>query len=155
MWVNHDWLDIFPARPDAAPEKLYPGPVTPETLDRIAAHACERYFSHPHYFRIGGLPYFSMYEAALDACPIPVFPNVSMGWNPGARTDPSLPWDLSADDPFSNVLRNNTPEAFENAIRRALDVVAPVAGETMVTINAWNEWTEGSYLEPDTVHGMA
>jgi hypothetical protein len=254
MWANHDWLDIFPARPDAVPEKLYPGRVKPESLDRIVAHACERYFTHPHYFRIGGLPYFSiydlgafshtfgggedgarrglerirervtaeglpgihlnciswdiglllgeekhvndpflraarlgfdsatsyvwvhhvdirneeladyavmedryfaMYETARDACPIPVFPNVTMGWDPSARTDPAMPWDLAAGYPFSNVLRNNTPEAFEKAVRRALDAVAPVAGETIVTINAWNEWTEGSYLEPDTVHGMA
>jgi len=24
----------------------------------------------------------------------------------------------------------------------------------VITIYAWNEWTEGGYLEPDTVHGM-
>ncbi len=23
-----------------------------------------------------------------------------------------------------------------------------------ININCWNEWTEGSYLEPDEVHGM-
>ena len=24
----------------------------------------------------------------------------------------------------------------------------------MIAINCWNEWTEGSSLEPDAVHGM-
>ena len=24
----------------------------------------------------------------------------------------------------------------------------------VLTMNCWNEWTEGSYLEPDTVRGM-
>jgi len=98
--------------------------------------------------------YFSMYEEARDTCPIPVFPNVTVGWDPSPRTDPNGPWAPSV-YPYSRVLEGNTPEAFGRAMRRALELVAPLGGESIVTVNAWNEWTEGSYLEPDTVHGMA
>ena len=28
------------------------------------------------------------------------------------------------------------------------------AEDRIITINSWNEWTEGSYVEPDTLHGM-
>ena len=33
-------------------------------------------------------------------------------------------------------------------------LLAKPNGPRILNINCWNEWTEGSYLEPDTVHGM-
>jgi len=33
-------------------------------------------------------------------------------------------------------------------------LLADKDGPRILNINCWNEWTEGSYLEPDTVHGM-
>ncbi len=251
MWANHDWFDIFPAKPGVDPELHYPGKITPATFEKITDHLIERYFFHPNHFRVEGMPFFSvyhldtlvesfggerelakglegmrrrvekaglpgihlnaigwclgslkgekarsspfdfsanlgfdsatsyvwvhhvdvqkegnddydsmadsyfdMYEEARDTCRIPIFPNVTMGWDPSPRTDPKCGWQPSV-YPFSRVLQDNTPEAFGRAIRRAFDAVSVLPGETLVTINAWNEWTEGSYLEPDTVHGMA
>jgi hypothetical protein len=99
--------------------------------------------------------YFEMYESVREACRIPVFPNVTVGWDPSARTDPAQPWDPTRGYPYQHVLRNSSPEAFGAAMRRAIEAVAPVPGDKIVTINAWNEWTEGSYLEPDRQHGNA
>jgi len=51
----------------------------------------------------------------------------------------------------------NTPAQFERALRQTKALAEERGGDgglRIVTINAWNEWTEGSYLEPDTVHGM-
>ena len=49
----------------------------------------------------------------------------------------------------------NTPERFEEALvlaKQRLEA-GPVA-ERILNINCWNEWTEGSYLEPDKIKGM-
>ena len=51
----------------------------------------------------------------------------------------------------------STPEKFEAALRRAkdwLDKNPQPHMPMLVTVNSWNEWTEGSYLEPDTVNGF-
>lgn len=53
-------------------------------------------------------------------------------------------------------ISENTPEAFEGRLR-AVKALADTLPESrrVITINCWNEWTEGSYLEPDTRNGLA
>jgi hypothetical protein len=86
---------------------------------------------------------------------LPYFPNVTMGWDPSPRTVQSEEFS-NAGYPWMATLEGNTPQRFEVALREAktfLDRRSP-ALPRILTINAWNEWTEGSYLEPDTVHGL-
>ena len=47
--------------------------------------------------------------------------------------------------------------AFKEALIIARDRLARqphAAGQQILTINSWNEWTEGSYIEPDTKYGL-
>jgi hypothetical protein len=57
--------------------------------------------------------------------------------------------------PYTPTLKNNTPELFEMVLRQAKSYLEQHSNQPrIISINSWNEWTEGSYLEPDTVHGM-
>jgi hypothetical protein len=87
--------------------------------------------------------------------PVAYFPNVTMGWDPSPRTVQSDRYTNSG-YPYMPILSGNTPVAFQEALLQVKTFLErrPPA-ERIVTINAWNEWTEGSYLEPDTVHGMS
>jgi len=252
MWANHDWISIFPAKSGVKPDIMHPGPVTPETFVKATDHIIHAYFSQPNYWRIGGKPYFSIYElmtlvkgfggvdatkAALDdfrerarkagvgeihlnavmwgiqvlptehiiknpeellaklgfdsvtsycwihhvvpdgfpssdyvkwmdkstvlwpefvkKWPVPYYPNVSMGWDSSPRTNQADKFE-NVGYPFTVVVTNNTPEHFKEALQRARTFLdRQPADRRVLTINAWNEWTEGSYLEPGTVHGMA
>lgn len=93
------------------------------------------------------------WSVAQAEYPLPYFPNVTMGWDSSPRTVQSDVFQ-NIGYPFMPMLSGNTPERFREGLARAkafLDIQG--TGPRLLTINAWNEWTEGSYLEPDTVHG--
>ena len=57
----------------------------------------------------------------------------------------------------SNVFLNGDPDAFGQWLERAVAYTKRIyfGDERLVFINAWNEWAEGNYLEPDLQHGHA
>jgi len=86
---------------------------------------------------------------------LPYYPNVTMGWDPSPRTVQSDSFEQNG-YPFSPILKNNTPGAFRIALERAKNFLDEYRLNPMIlTLNCWNEWTEGSYLEPDIVNGFA
>jgi Glycosyltransferase WbsX len=90
----------------------------------------------------------------LSAMPFAFFPNVTMGWDPSPRTNQSREFE-NVGYPYHATMEG-TPAAFQAALVTAKHWVEKHPGTSgVITINAWNEWTEGSYLEPDTRSGMA
>lgn len=98
--------------------------------------------------------YFRYWSEAERKFGVPYFPNVTMGWDPSPRCDQRDIFDSSG-YPFTNTISGNTPERFRAALELTKQrLLADPQGPRIVTINCWNEWTEGSYLEPDTVNGF-
>lgn len=94
-------------------------------------------------------------EQPASALGVPYHLNVSIGWDSSPRCPANADWRKKRGYPFGAVIVNNTPERFRGALLRAKEVTLKrPPKERIITINSWNEWGEGSYLEPDTVHGM-
>jgi len=75
---------------------------------------------------------------------IPYCPHVSIGWDSNPRF-PVAKQDLVV---------NNKPEYFKLYLQKAKEYLDKHPNQPkLITINAWNEWAEGSYLEPDTKNG--
>jgi hypothetical protein len=63
-------------------------------------------------------------------------------------------WDNSSRrvDSVPTIFQGSTPALYERWLRHC---IAQAADGDFVFINAWNEWAEGAYLEPDLHLGHA
>mgnify|MGYP003318648879 CR=1 FL=1 len=89
------------------------------------------------------------FDAAKKELGLPVyFPHASVGWDQNPRYPMSV---------RTSSVTNSTPKKFELVLRRAkewADQNVPPGFPKLITVNSWNEWTEGSYLEPDVKWGF-
>jgi hypothetical protein len=134
-----------------------------DLVDRLGFDSVSSYvwIHHVHLDEFPETPYekvmdkYGAYrDKAVGEFHVPYYPNVTMGWDSTPRIDSSVPY-TGKSYPNMAMMSGNTPAAFRKALeeaRRFLDTRP--AGQRILTINAWNEWTEGSYLEPDTINGM-
>ncbi len=98
--------------------------------------------------------YFGYWLHAERQFDVPYFPNVTMGWDSSPRANQDDEFG-NFGYPFTNTISGNTPERFKKALEMTKKrLLSKPDGPRILNINCWNEWTEGSYLEPDTVHGM-
>ncbi|MDR2120650.1 MAG: glycoside hydrolase family 99-like domain-containing protein [Tannerella sp.] len=78
---------------------------------------------------------------------IPLFPCVSIGWDDTPRFPAKGIRDV--------VHRNNTPQSFAMLLLKAKEYADSHPEQPpIITVNAWNEWVEGSYLLPDMKDGF-
>ncbi len=78
----------------------------------------------------------------------PFYCHVSIGWDNNPRYPSSR---------MTPMVMRTGPALFEGYLAKAkawTDKHYP-KGPKLITINSWNEWTEGSYLEPDMHYGYA
>lgn len=110
-------------------------------------------YNFVHWAKARGNPDYSEWtrkgEARFDAAKKELglkayFAHASVGWD----TNPRFPAEV-----VMPTVMNSTPAKFKESLKRVKDWTDKNAGPglpKLITINSWNEWTEGSYLEPDT-----
>lgn len=75
---------------------------------------------------------------------IPAFPGAFVDWDNTARYVKR-----------ARIFRGASPERFEHWFRQLVAITAArPPPERTIFLNAWNEWAEGTYLEPDEKHGF-
>ena len=96
---------------------------------------------------------FAKYEQYARTLPVPFHPNVTVGWDSSPRVAQNLPF-TKGKYPRTPTW-DQSPSEFKAALAQAREFIERHGSpHPVLTINAWNEWTEGSYLLPDTHNGL-
>ena len=144
--------------PDVHIQGMSGGPSnpSPEKLDKIVTRVKNLELNSFALYNMGGfnVDYLVHCENAktiresLDRdIDVPVFPCVSIAWDDTPR------FPHKGEEHVSRY--NATPENFAKALRLAKKYADEHPEQIpLISINAWNEWVEGSYLLPDEVNGF-
>ncbi len=86
------------------------------------------------------------HSLSIEQPGFPLIKGVTPSWDNDARRQGA-----------GSVLHGSTPALYEQWLNGAIDYAEanPVEGASCVFVNAWNEWAEGAYLEPDVHFGHA
>ncbi|QCK88179.1 glycosyltransferase [Phreatobacter aquaticus] len=120
----------------------------PHKLSQLTTQATDRMHVLDPAFTGAVYDYETMSQVSLDL-PRPAYPLLRTcfpSWDNDARRQG-----------HGTSITASTPALFERWLSGLITQAAenPFAGERLVFVNAWNEWAEGAYLEPDVHHGAA
>jgi hypothetical protein len=127
--------DGFDAMVEFPPHSIVVGEMTRE-LSGVAPGFTGKIFSYADVVR-----YCTGRETSAR---LPVYRGVMTGWDNTARRGLA-----------SHIFHESSPERYEVWLRRAVQYTKRNHDpeHRLIFVNAWNEWAEGAYLEPDGKHG--
>ena len=153
IWIDATFVNMGAADLDAANE----------LIGKLHLDSCSCY-AYSRMPQVDVFPCFD-YESAIEInlarvkelseglC-VPYNPSVATGWDASPRTVQSDMYE-NRGYPFSVIAVNDTPEAWEKHLAGFRDFLdSESATARILNLSCWNEWTEGMYLEPDTLYGF-
>ena len=95
-----------------------------------------------------------IYRRDREFFDIPVNINVCCGLDNSPRTIQSEVYENLEEYPWLPIVIGRNADDYTRALEATKRIVDDRDyGGHFITLNSWNEWTEGNYLEPDTVYG--